>query len=811
MTELLAPGGSIEGMKAAVNAGADAIYMGGKKFGARAFAQNPEEDMLLEGLDYCHLRGRKLYLTVNTLLKEEELSGQLVDYLAPYYERGLDGVLVQDMGALAVIKKNFPDMELHASTQMSVQSVDGAKLLKSLGACRIVPARELSLKEIRAIHDQVDIEIECFIHGALCYSYSGQCLMSSMIGGRSGNRGRCAQPCRLPYTMDNRTSHLLSLKDASTLQVLPDLIDGGVFSFKIEGRMKRAEYAAGVASVYRKYIDLYEQEGRKGYRVDPEDERILMDLYNRGGFTDGFYNRHNGKVMMCMDSPSHAGTEAARVLSVKGGQAEVKVLEDLGKGDLLQAGRADAANARQIRIDTTAKAGATLRIPFNDRNVKAGVLLRRMKNETLLQKLSDEYLGDKAGLEVSGTCTLNEQGCSLIVTAPGTDGPVTAGGWIEAQPALKRSITAADLEKQLKKTGADAFRFGELDIEAEDGYFLPVSAINGLRRTVLDQLKDAILESRRRELPARNEKADVVERSSQPEQNNADRTPRLSAQCRTPQQAAAALKCEDIAEIIIDLNYWMDQLAAGGKGSDAGAAVRERFTDEIAELLGKAHEKDAQLILQLPPIWRMDAKENFLKLMDDQSVLPDGFLIENQDQLQYMAAHYPQLILIASERLYTWNKDAAAFFRSKGMARETLPLELTFGELMKRGACGDDMIVYGHLPLMTTASCVVKNTSGCRHEAGIHSITDRTGAEFTVMNHCGICTNIIYNSVPLNLMPCADDVRRLKPGTVRVLLTTENGKEVLNVLSACREVFILGNTAGAPDNGTRGHFRKGVE
>ena len=287
----------MEGLKAAVNAGADAVYMGGQRFGARAYAQNPEEAELFEALDYCHLRGKKLYLTVNTLLKEQELERELYDYLAPLYEHGVDAVLVQDFGVFQFIRRNFPDLPLHASTQMTITGVDGAKLLKSMGAERIVPARELTLEEIREIHRQVDLEIECFVHGALCYSYSGQCLMSSILGGRSGNRGRCAQPCRLPYSLykeiegegnpeafrerlkDGKRSgkaiqrlngkdqqYLLSLKDICTLRSLPKLTEAGVCSFKIEGRMKRPEYAAGVTEIYRKYLDLY-QEGKEDYRV----------------------------------------------------------------------------------------------------------------------------------------------------------------------------------------------------------------------------------------------------------------------------------------------------------------------------------------------------------------------------------------------------------------------------------------------------------------------------------------------------------------------------------------------------------------
>jgi U32 family peptidase len=309
--ELLAPAGSFEGMKAAINAGADAVYIGGLLFGARAYANNLNTDTLKEAIDYAHLHGRSLYLTVNTLLKNEELNNQLYDYLKEYYEHGLDAVIVQDMGVFQFVKENFPNLPIHASTQMSICGAGGAKLLKKLGADRVVTARELSLKELKEIHDEVDIEIESFVHGALCYCYSGQCLMSSFIGGRSGNRGRCAQPCRLPYKVmkDNqqinssKEAYVLSPKDMCTIDIIPDIIEAGVYSFKIEGRMKKPEYAAGVVRIYRKYIDLYLEKGRKGYRVEEQDKKELEDIFNRCGFNQGYYKVHNGKDMITLKEP----------------------------------------------------------------------------------------------------------------------------------------------------------------------------------------------------------------------------------------------------------------------------------------------------------------------------------------------------------------------------------------------------------------------------------------------------------------------------------------------------------------------------
>ena len=313
-TELLAPAGDYASLIAAFNAGADAVYLAGKQFGARAYAGNFEEDELVQALDYAHLNGKKIYLTLNTLIKESEFSF-IVEYFKPFYNNGLDGIIIQDLGLIPLLKTEFPHLELHASTQMTVNNYRSAKWLKEQGICRIVPSRELSLTELQEIKDKADIEVEAFIHGAMCYGYSGQCLFSSFLGGRSGNRGRCAQPCRLPYAVncDNYTSkknkdiYPLSLKDLCSLPYLYDLLDTGIDSFKIEGRMKSPEYVAGVTSVYRKYMDMYYEGKRPEFAK--EDLYKLSNLYIRSEMKDGYLRKHNGKDMVSVDSPSYKGND----------------------------------------------------------------------------------------------------------------------------------------------------------------------------------------------------------------------------------------------------------------------------------------------------------------------------------------------------------------------------------------------------------------------------------------------------------------------------------------------------------------------
>ena len=314
--ELLAPAGSLEILKGVIESGADAVYVGGSMFGARAYANNFTEEELLEAIDFAHLRGVKVYLTVNTLIKNSEFS-KLYDYLLPYYKRGLDAVIVQDIGVVKAIHGYFPSMEIHTSTQMTVTGADGVRFLSQFGVTRVVMAREVSLAEMKRIHEETGMELEAFVHGALCYSYSGQCLFSSILGGRSGNRGRCAQPCRLPYTVEGKKDeYILSLKDMCGIKALDKLHDAGVYSLKIEGRMKQLEYACGVVKYYRSYID------SKKPVSDADYDRIKA-LGNRCGFTDRYYFDHNGSDMVTYVKPNFVSNAAEpspekRKLSIEG-------------------------------------------------------------------------------------------------------------------------------------------------------------------------------------------------------------------------------------------------------------------------------------------------------------------------------------------------------------------------------------------------------------------------------------------------------------------------------------------------------------
>ena len=386
--EILAPAGSYDCFRAAVRAGADAVYAGGPKFGARAYADNFSEEELRRAVGEAHLHGCRFYLTVNTLLKEEEMDG-LYEYLAPLYEEGLDAVIVQDIGVFDAVRTWFPEMDLHASTQMTVTNVEGARFLEQRGARRIVPARELSLEEVRQIHDGTGLEVECFVHGALCYCYSGQCLLSSIIGGRSGNRGQCAQPCRLPYTAGGKKRHYLSLKDICTLELIPELVEAGIDSFKIEGRMKGPEYVAAVTAMYRKYTDLYLSSGRKNFSVRAEDREMLMDLYNRGGSHTGYYERHNGREMISLDRPNHEGVDAVRMTEQRGREVRGTALTELHRGDVIRIGGGKENYTLGSPVE---KGGSVTFLAPKGVRFERGAVFRRIRNGQLLKELDEKYV-----------------------------------------------------------------------------------------------------------------------------------------------------------------------------------------------------------------------------------------------------------------------------------------------------------------------------------------------------------------------------------------------------------------------------------
>ena len=745
--ELLAPAGSFASLKAAVAAGADAVYMGGARFGARAYAQNADQDEMIAAIEYAHLHGCRLYMTVNTLFKENEL-GELYEYLLPYYKAGLDGVIVQDLGALSFIREHFPGIELHASTQMTITSVYGAKELKRLGCCRVVPAREVSLEEIRRIYDETGMDIETFVHGALCYCYSGQCLMSSLIGGRSGNRGRCAQPCRLPYRVygqENGTAVnkedqkcVLSMKDLCTLDILPQILEAGVFSLKIEGRMKSPRYTAGVVRIYRKYLDRYLEYGSEGYYVESEDKKELLDLFDRGGFTSGYYTRHNGRDMIALkEKPEFRET-----------------------------------------------------------------------NKELFDFLDREYVETEKKEPVEGYAYLAE-GLPSVLTLTCGDISVTVSGQ-EPQAAKNQPMTREKVIRQLGKTGATAFEFTELEAEVCGALFLPVQALNELRREGFEALTEAIQNQWRRKAPEAGEVqngADSGEKSSRaagcagpvPDESAGKRQMYLTVSAETGDQLSAALAVPEVRRICLDASSFQP--------------------GRWAEFVQLIHQAGKECYLTLPHIFRTHAIGFFRTYRSclEQAGF-DGLLIRAFEEIQWMREEQISFSASFDASVYAWNHGAVHTLKEEQAAFITAPWELNSRELepvfeaCRREGLPAELIVYGRAPMMVSAQCITKTVKGCSKCPSLLWMKDRTGARLPVQNHCAFCYNTILNPLPVSLHGCADSVKRLAPEGLRLCFTIETGEETKAVLNAFAAEFIRGENAEPPfTEFTRGHFRRGVE
>ena len=734
--ELLSPAGSLEICKAVLNAGADAVYLGGDKFGARAFAKNFTQNDIQEALDFAHMRGKKIFLTVNTLLKNKEIETELFSYLKPLYAHGLDAVIVQDYGVFQFIHRNFPELALHASTQMSVSNVSGAKFLMEHGAERIVTARELSRLEIRRIYDETGVEIESFIHGALCYS--GQCLMSSMLGGRSGNRGRCAQPCRLAYQVTDERGNLLhkkekyplSPKDLCTISQLPQLCESGIYSFKIEGRMKKLEYAAGVTSVYRKYLDLYES-CPEHYRVEDADMERLLAFGNRNGFTAGYYDMRNGRSMMTLTDSSHSSNEAKAAYQAP---EETKV---------------------PVALKAVFHAGKPMQLE---------VALSR--NDTEAESHSEKKV-----------CVSGE--------IPGT--------------AQNRPLSEDELRKRLSKTGDTPFCVQHLEIDLEDGLFVPVGQINELRRNALEQLQQAMLCSWRR-----NEAVTPQERPTD----------------RMEQNKAISSGDKPM------LNVWL----IGSAQQNLNAVLENQMVDMVTldsftnleAALKEIHAAGKQAGYAFPYVLR----ENSEGLLRKQvSVLKrfDRIWVRSYDGIGFAKEelHLPAEKLALDAGLYVFSNEAADDFMAAGFAGYTASMELNRKELAHMENEQAELMLYGYAPLMISAQCVYKNYASCIKEQKKESgkqpqrlyLNDRYQKQFEVQRDCTNCYNVIYNSQPTCLLHHADEIGGLDFGAHRIVFRNESVKQMHGILQQYEDAFRSGRKIQPPKEGTytNGHFRRGVD
>lgn len=746
--ELLAPAGSLKTLKAVIHAGADAVYLGGSMFGARAYANNFNEEELLEAIRFGHIHGRKIILAVNTLLKEYEL-GQLYDYLHPYYEAGLDAVIVQDMGVMEFIKTHFPNLPIHTSTQMTITNVEGARLLKEQGVERVVTAREMSLEEIQRIHDEVGVELESFIHGALCYCYSGQCLFSSIIGGRSGNRGRCAQPCRLSYEVlqgeKSLTGHhatpILSLKDMCTLPFLYELADHGVYSFKIEGRMKTPEYAAGVVSIYRKYMDSYLDGSR--IPVEKKDIRALLELGNRGGFTSGYYYHHNDSDMLSGESASHNKSEG--------------VLQD---------------NIRREYVETELK-----------EKIKGKLILNKecpAKIEVQYGKIKVSYQGDM--VLVAQNRPLTKEVVTEKITKTGNTPFVFE----------KLEVTMDD-DIFMPVNQLNQLRRGALEALEE-------ALLKPYERTLPELVETSSAETDRQTTGnAINEKQISGQSLSQTSrQQPAGSSTEVRVLIEDAEQLPAVLKADFVDTVYLDcmlytrenlirkLSEDIDRVHASGK------KAFYVFPFIFRQQTSLFYEKIMPELKKLPL---------------------DGIMVRSLDEIAFIKEWGNEnWQMVSDSNLYTYSNEASEYFYRLGMMQDTIPVELNRKEILRRENSRSEMIIYGRLPLMITAQCIHKNTLGCMHQPKVLNLKDRYSVHFPVKNFCSECYNVIYNSLPVCLFKEDVTVKKIAPAAVRLSFTTETEEEAEQILTIYGDIYKNGGILGQlPMECTNGHFKRGVE
>lgn len=787
--EILAPAGSLETFYTAIHAGADAVYLGGTKFGARAYADNFTEEKLIQAIQYAHLHNRKLYLTVNTLFKNEEIDA-LYDYLLPLYVHGLDAVIVQDLGVLSYIRRQFPDLPVHASTQMTIANANGVHELEQLGVTRVVPARELSLEELAYMKANSNIEFEVFVHGALCYCYSGQCLLSSMIGGRSGNRGRCAQPCRLPY-QSGKTKYYLSPKDLCGLQHVPDLIQAGMNSLKIEGRMKNENYVGATVSAYREAVDAYYAGAFNEKLVSRLTER-MAETYNRGGFTEGYYNKHNGPEMMSMKRPNHQGVPVGTIQRLQNGTFSFVPEKDILKGDVFEVCLKNG-EVMELTGGTSGKNGetVTLKAP-RTKDLMIGSVVHRMKSAKLVNEIQKNIIDKTLKEKVKMKITIQKDMCATM-TLSHDDAVVVVSGDV-VMPADKKPLQKDVVMEKMLKFGNTPFEVEACELIMDDNVFLPISALNQLRRDAVEKLQRALENTQCR---------NVVEKVSAKYMDGDDNKELLPSIAVYPMRMdllECALSYSEIQEIYMDPAFFSDAM----------------FLDAC----GKVKQAGKHLVICMPHIFRKKAEKSFSKLLNQIECF-DGLLVRTLDELAFVKKYYGHVKWIGDYSLYAYNSEAVCYYQ--GMQEQmqfVMPRELSKEQLKTLGNSNMICDIYGNHPVMVSAQCMQKNTKHCNSNDACIFMTDRKQVGYDIQCVCRYCYNLMFNKVLYHLSGLSKEVRELNPVALRVILRDESKEQACAIL----EQFMIEYGISEDDHistnihhisdvkdFTRGHFKRGIE
>jgi putative protease len=803
--EILAPAGSFQSLIAAVEAGADAIYLGGKRFSARASAANLDDDELKEGIDYAHLRGVKIYVTINTLYKDKEFK-ELVDFVAFLYSIGVDALILQDLGAAKVIRQHFHNIELHGSTQMTIHNIEGAKVLEELGFDRVVLARELSLKEISRIKKAVNIGLETFVHGALCFCYSGQCLMSSMIGGRSGNRGRCAQPCRRFYQMESdgilkEQGYLLSPKDLCSIDIVKELAELGISSLKIEGRMKRPEYVGIVVLSYRKLFDGL----KNGIEIDKHGiEKELLQIFNRG-FTKGYYTGYP-KDLISYDSPKNKGLYLGKVTNTYKDSIVISLHEELSLGDGIEVNGSGAnvskifklkeANA-QRSANTGNKSDNELRTPVDkgirgDKVIIPGKVAAKIgdrvykTSDVELLRTGQEFYSGKIMKRVPVTLSFKGKiDEAPVVKLKDPDGnEITIEGVEPCQRSNKIIMSLEDIKEKLFQIGDIPFEITDFDIDIDDNLFIPVRTIKEIRRDAFEKLTELRKnKSKRAYLQLEINKLNNDFKGLKVKNSSikiAVKLPRLS-------KLKEFLKGKP-DEIIIDISSFKD--------FDSANAINS---------LDSANKDGVEITLALPTISHPDKMDQLKDIISNlQSLGYMRYLISNIGCFKLF--DNLDVSLHGDYNLNIFNKYSIEYFKGLGLDSFTPSLELSFREIeemMEPNLLPMDLVVHGNIPIMTTAYRFDIEADEN------YTLSDEKNIKFPLKKY--ETGSIIYNSVPLSMLKDMDRIASLSPRSIRIEnnFSSIPDIELIRLYRSALSKEFIGDDQFK--SYTKGHYFRGVD
>ncbi|MDI3538502.1 MAG: family peptidase [Bacillota bacterium] len=831
--ELLAPVGGPEALRAAVVNGADAVYLGGKAFNARGYVANFSDKELEEAINYAHVRGVKVHLTLNTLVADGELE-EAAAFLTRAYNLGVDAIIVQDMGIAHLARQCVPELPIHASTQMSVHNVNGAQLLKDLGFARVVLARELSLETIRRIKAEAEIEVEVFVHGALCVCYSGQCLMSSLIGGRSGNRGRCAQPCRLEYTLVDKDGrpladpekvgrHLLSPRDLNTLRYLPHLIEAGVDSLKIEGRAKRPEYVATVVRIYRRALDLYAERGKEGYAVSPTAERGLAQAFNRG-FTSGYLYGRPGRDLMSFKRANNRGVFLGRVLTTKGHRARILLEGELAVGDGIEVwvsrgGRVGTEvsclylDGKPARIGG---AGQVVEVDLPER-VKPGDRVFKTADARLLAQAQASYkeatTGQTVPVRLEAVITAERPPEVRFIDPEGRIG--RAVGAALPEKALKHPLTEASVLEQLLRLGNTPYRVDDVRLELEENVLVPFSQLNALRRAAVERLTEARLAPFRRQ-PVAVETC-VPHRLKPVSPARAGKRLRLAVTVSSPDQARTALTAGADVVYLGGETYW-------GK--------KPPGPEELADVAAEAARSGKEVVASSPRITFDEELKALIPYFQKAVELGLPVQVGNLGSLR-LAQKLGAPLLCLDWPLYSFNTPALTLWEKLGAKRVTLTPELNREQLLALGPTTLELeyLVQGQLEMMVSEFCLPGSVLGgltiehrctrpCMRLGEIY-LSDRKGVRFPL--GCDqSCRMHIFNAMDLCLIAEVPFLRRAGIQLIRIEARNRPLEYIRQVTAAYRRVLDAAYpekaaeqelevlTKLSPAGITRGHFYRGV-